>query len=89
VALGAARGSVIGMVLREAMKMALAGTLLGLPLFYWLSRLVGAQLYGLAPHDSSTVILAVVVILAAVALAAFGPAYRASRTDPMTALRYE
>jgi predicted permease len=89
VALGAERGSVIRMVLSEAMKMAVAGALLGLPLFYWLSRLVGAQLYGLAPHDPTTVVLAVIVILAAVALAAFGPAYRASRTDPMTALRYE
>ncbi len=89
VALGAARGPVIGMVLSEAMKMAAAGTLLGLPLFYGLSRLVGAQLYGLAPHDPATVISAVVVILASVALAAFGPAFRASRTDPMTALRYE
>jgi ABC-type lipoprotein release transport system permease subunit len=89
VALGAARGSVIGMVLSEAMKMALGGALLGLPLFYGLSRLVRAQLYGLAPHDPATVVWAVIVILAAVALAAFGPAYRASRTDPMTALRYE
>ncbi len=89
VALGEAHGSVVGLVMKEAMFMAVAGTALGLPLFYGVSRLVGSQLFGLAPHDPLSVVTAVLVVLAAVALAAFGPAYRASRTDPMTALRYE
>ena len=89
VAMGAARGSVVGMVMREAIKMAAVGIVLGLPAFFGLSRLVGSQLYGLAPHDPASVLTGVGAIAATVALAAFGPAYRASRTDPMTALRYE
>lgn len=89
VAMGAARGSVVGMVMREAMKMAVAGIVVGLPAFFGLSRLAGSQLYGLAPHDPASVATGVAAIAATVALAAFGPAYRASRTDPMTALRYE
>jgi predicted permease len=89
VAMGAARGSVVGMVMREALKMAAVGIVLGLPAFFGLSRLVGSQLYGLAPHDPASVLTGVGAIAATVALAAFGPAYRASRTDPMTALRYE
>lgn len=89
VALGAARGAVVGMVLRESLKMAAAGIVLGLPAFFVLSRLAGSLLYGLAPHDPASVVTGVGVILVSVSLAAFGPAYKAARTDPMTALRYE
>lgn len=89
VAVGAARASVVSLVMREAMKMAAAGIVIGLPAFFGLSRLLGSQLYGLAPHDPASVLTGVGAIAATVGLAAFGPAYRASRTDPMTALRYE
>jgi len=89
VALGAARGSVVGMLLKEALIMAAAGLLLGLPAFLLLSRLIRSQLYGLAPHDPLSMALSLAVVLASIGVAAFLPALRASRTDPMTALRYE
>jgi len=89
VALGAPRGAVIGMILREAMKMAAAGVFLGLPAFFVMSRLAGSLLYGLAPYDPASVLAGVGVILLSVSLAAFGPAVKAARTDPTTALRYE
>jgi predicted permease len=88
-ALGAEAGQVLRMVLREASWMALAGVALGLGSALWLARFLGAMLYGLKPSDPPTLAGAAVLLLLIALLAAFGPARRASRVDPVHALRHQ
>jgi predicted permease len=88
-ALGATRGAVLGMVLNEGMLMVLAGTALGLTAAAAATRLIAARLYGIGPHDPLTLAGAALLLLCVAALAGFVPARRASRIDPMVALRYE
>jgi predicted permease len=88
-ALGARSRDVAWMVMREALAIAALGALLGAPLAWWLSRYVESQLFGVTPTDAATFGL-VVLLLAVVAVAAgLVPSRRASRVEPMTALRYE
>jgi ABC-type antimicrobial peptide transport system permease subunit len=61
----------------------------GVPAAIGLSRLVKSQLYGLAPHDPMTLFLSIAALAAVASLAGFFPALRASRVDPMQALRHE
>jgi predicted permease len=89
IALGAQRGDVIGMVLRESLLPVLAGIAAGLCGALSLVRLVAGMLYGVAPHDPFTIVLAAVAMLGVSLAAAVIPARRASRVEPMTALRYE
>ncbi|HEX4019875.1 MAG TPA: ABC transporter permease [Acidobacteriaceae bacterium] len=88
-ALGARAEQVLGMVLREALWMAIVGVVLGVGVAVWLARLVSAMLYGLKPSDPLTLAGAAVLLLCIALLAAFGPARQASRVDPMRALRHE
>jgi ABC-type antimicrobial peptide transport system permease subunit len=88
-ALGALRGDVIGMVMREVLILIAAGVATGVPLTLALSSLVRTQLYGVGPHDPITVICPTLALTAVAALAGFIPAMRASRVDPTRALRYE
>jgi ABC-type antimicrobial peptide transport system permease subunit len=62
---------------------------LGVPSALGLSRLVESQLYGLSPTDPVTLGLAAVVLLSVALVAGYLPASRATRVDPMTALRYD
>jgi predicted permease len=87
--LGAARSTVVWMVFRSALGMAGAGIGIGLPLSLWLSRLVTSQLYGVRPSDPATLATACIVLAGIAVLAASIPAWKASRVDPMVALRYE
>jgi ABC-type antimicrobial peptide transport system permease subunit len=88
-ALGAERNSVMWLVLKEVALMVAIGVGVGLPLAFALSRLVQSQLFDLSAHDPLA-LAAAAVILATVALAAgYLPARRATRVDPMLALRYE
>jgi macrolide transport system ATP-binding/permease protein len=89
IALGASRGSVIGMVVREALLRGLAGILIGIPAAFAVLRLVGSQLYGVSPNDPKYSVGAAVVLLVCITVAGYLPALRASRVDPLTALRYE
>ena len=87
-ALGAAQGDVVSMVLKHAMILVGIGTFLGLTAAYAVSNLVATILYGSA-RDPVTFV-GVAVMLAAVAfLATLVPALKASRVDPLIALRYE
>jgi predicted permease len=89
VALGAERRRILFLVLREVALLAAIGIALGLPSAWGLGRLLQSQLYGLTPNDPATLGAAVLVIAAAAALAGFIPARRATRVEPMVALRYE
>jgi ABC-type antimicrobial peptide transport system permease subunit len=87
--LGAMRGSVVWIVLRDCLLMVGIGIALGAPVSIWLSRLVTSQLFGVAPGDPATIVVAALSLTVVAALAGYLPAYRASRIDPMTALRCE
>jgi predicted permease len=88
-ALGAFSGSVVWLVMREVLLLLAIGMGIGLPAAWALSRYVQAQLYGLTPNDPSTIVLAVLGIAAVATMAGFLPARRATRVDPMRALRWE
>lgn len=89
VALGAERSAVLWMVLREVAMMAAIGICLALPIAVMLSRYVESQLYGLNAADPLTYGIAAAVMLSVAAFAGLLPANRASRVDPIQALRYE
>jgi predicted permease len=86
-ALGAQRGQVLGLVMRESMVLVVIGVVAGLAIAIAAGRLVTTLLFGLPPRDPTTMIAAVAVMAAVSALAGYLPARRASRVDPMIALR--
>lgn len=88
-ALGAGRGSVLWMVLRETVGLVLCGIVIGLPLTLAATRLVGKLLFGLTPADPATAAWAVLIMLITAAGAGYLPARRAASIDPMVALRNE
>jgi predicted permease len=88
-ALGASMARVLWMVLRESLLLLATGVALGIPLTFAGGRLVQSQLFGLRSCDPATLAAAVLVIGAVTMLAAYLPARRAARVDPMIALRYE
>ncbi len=88
-ALGAQGGDVLRLVVVESLGLTLGGIALGMAGAWALTRLLAGGLYGVSPTDPAT-FLVVALLLAAVALlASYLPARRASRVDPLTALRYE
>jgi len=89
VALGAPRGNVVWLVLRETLWMVAIGIAIGLPAALAATRLISSRLYGLSATDPLTIIVAALAMLVVALLAGFIPARRASRVDPMVALRYE
>jgi putative ABC transport system permease protein len=89
IALGATRGRVVGLVLREALILLAAGLTLGVALAAWAGQTASSLVYGIKPRDP-LMLGGGVILLAIVALAAtYGPASRASRLQPMDALREE
>jgi ABC-type antimicrobial peptide transport system permease subunit len=88
-ALGARPVEIARMVLRETLLLAGLGLAIGIPASMIASRLIASELYGLKPGDATTVLLAILVTSGIAALAGYLPARRASRVDPMIALRYE
>jgi hypothetical protein len=89
VALGAARGSVIALVMREMLLVLLAGTAAGVAGGLFCGRLIESQLFGVQAADPPVFVISTVALLTASLVAAFMPAWRASRIDPMAALRHE
>jgi ABC-type antimicrobial peptide transport system permease subunit len=86
-ALGASSHGVLRMVMREALALAGLGVLIGLPCSLICGRLAAGRLYGITPADPLSIGAAVLVIAVSAALAAYVPARRATRVDPMSALR--
>jgi ABC-type antimicrobial peptide transport system permease subunit len=88
-ALGAQRGKIIAMVLREVLALTAAGLLIGYLAARFTSNVVESWLYGVKPNDLLALAAALGVLLAAAFAAGAGPAWRASRIDPAVALRNE
>ena len=89
IALGAPRREILRLVVREGITLALAGTAVGLAAAFGLTRFMASLLYGVRPADPAT-LAAVSLLLSGIALfACYIPAWRATRVDPLVALRYE
>ncbi|MEO7168131.1 MAG: FtsX-like permease family protein, partial [Chthoniobacterales bacterium] len=88
-ALGAQRGDVLGMILRQSMLIIGLGLVVGLLGAFALTRWMGSLLYGVGAHDLSIHGLVLILLAGAGLLASYIPARRAMRVDPMVALRYE
>jgi ABC-type antimicrobial peptide transport system permease subunit len=88
-ALGANRTDIVKMIMSEATILLLAGLAVGTALALAAAKTASAMLYGLQPHDPTTFLMAATVLAVVAAVASYLPAYRASRVDPMVALRQE
>ncbi len=87
VALGADRGRVVRLVLREAVVLLAVGLVIGTALSLWAGRAASSLLFGLKPYDPVTLASAVLLLAGVALLASYWPAQRASRLEPMQALR--
>lgn len=88
-ALGATRDRILRMVVGETLVVVVAGIAAGLPLTWYATRILKAQLFELSPHDAATILGSLAAILLVTVVAGLQPARRAARVDPMVALRYE
>jgi predicted permease len=88
-ALGAARGGIVWMVFSQVTVLAAIGIAIGLGIAWQTGHFVASFLYGVKPTDSFVMAGAALALITAAAAAGFGPAWRASRVDPMAALRHE
>ena len=88
-ALGAPRRAILAMLVGTGAKLAAAGLVAGGALSLWLTRSVEAQLYGITAHDPLTLAAAAALLFAVAIAATYIPARRATRIDPMTAVRSE
>jgi predicted permease len=86
-ALGAEAGKVTGMVLGQSLRLALSGILVGVAAAFVATRFLRALLFGVEPNDAMTLVTVPLALIAVVIVAAFAPAMRASRINPIEALR--
>jgi predicted permease len=88
-ALGAERHNILGMVMRETLIMVALGVAIGIPAALAATRVISSMLFDLKPTDPLTIAVSASAMIAVAAFAGYVPARRASRVDPMVALRYE
>jgi predicted permease len=88
-ALGARPANVLWAVLREALTLIASGLVVGVPLVILASRSIAALLYGIEPNDPATLVTTIGILTSVAVLAALWPAWRASRVNPVVALRHE
>jgi predicted permease len=88
-ALGAEGRDIAWMVLRETLPLVMSGLVIGVPTALLAARLISNQLFGLSPGDPLTLVAAAIVLTLVALLAGYVPARRASRVNPLVALRYE
>jgi predicted permease len=88
-ALGAQPRQILDMVMRETLRLVVLGVAIGVPIAMVASRLIRSELYGLSPNDPLTILITTLVMLGVASLAGYLPARRATKVDPIVALRYE
>jgi ABC-type antimicrobial peptide transport system permease subunit len=88
-ALGAKPANVLWLVMRESLWLVGAGLLIGVPIALASAHAISALLFGLTPVDPLSLAFSILMLLVFSAMAGYIPARRASRVDPMVALRYE
>ncbi len=88
-ALGAERPAVVWLIVRDAALLVLMGAAIGIPSALAITRLVKAFLYGISPQDPVTMVIGTAVLAGVAAIASLVPARRATKVDPVIALRYE
>jgi predicted permease len=88
-ALGAERRNIIWMVLKESLVLVALGLIIGVPAAWGAAHLISSQLFGLKPSDPVTLLTSALLLTVVAALAGYLPARRASRVNPLVALRYE
>jgi putative ABC transport system permease protein len=89
VALGAKSSEVLGLIVAQGFRLAAGGLVLGIVAALLLTRLLSSLLFGINPHDPLTFGAVSLMLAAAAILACYIPARRATRVDPIVALRYE
>jgi putative ABC transport system permease protein len=88
-ALGAQRSDVLKMTVGQGLRLVLTGVAIGLAAAFVLTRVMATLLFGVSPTDPLTFVSISIVLIAVAVLASYIPALRATRVDPMFALRYE
>jgi predicted lysophospholipase L1 biosynthesis ABC-type transport system permease subunit len=88
-ALGARYGQVLWMVLRQAVRLALAGVAIGVPLALWTGKYFSSLLFGLSPRDPLTMTATALALVAIAVLAGYLPARRAALVEPLAALKQD
>jgi putative ABC transport system permease protein len=88
-ALGARAGNVLSLVLGQGLSLAVMGVGVGVLGGVWLTEAIRSQLFGVSPNDPPTFAMVSVLLLAVATAATYIPARRATKVDPMAALRYE
>jgi putative ABC transport system permease protein len=88
-ALGAQKSDVLNLILKGGMKLALIGIAIGLAAAFWLTRLMTSLLFGVTHADAVTFVTVTIVLMFVALLGCYIPARRATKVDPLVALRYE